>query len=401
MLDAARAALAALGGRRGPADDDVGLADLRACRRNPPQHSARMQAASRRHVGITARSVVPQAGRAVDRQRAVERREPVLQPAQAGAALDVRAADAVVGDHDLDARRPRGGSCTRASCGPRVAGDVGQRLGGDEVGGRLDLRRGPLVELDVDLDRQRHAVGEPLHGRPEPAVGEDRGVDAARELAQLGERDGELVGELLDHRHEVGVLHPRAQQPQVERERDELLLGAVVQVALQPPARGVGGLHDAGARDPQVLDAGAQVGLQPLVVERQRRGRRGRVDELRRRVELGVVDDRRHPAPVVLDRRPRAARSRGPGAAPGARARPRTPRGRAASRRSTACGRRRARPAARGSAPPAPCGGRAPRACRRAPPAAGRRGRDRHDRGGDREHEQQHAAGGVSASGPR
>ena len=43
---------------------------------------------------------------------------------------------------------------------------------------------------------------------------------------------------------EPAVAEPRLQHPQVEREADELLLRAVVQVALDPPAGVVGGLDD-------------------------------------------------------------------------------------------------------------------------------------------------------------
>ena len=179
-------------GRRRLAHDDVGLAGLARAAAARQQRECQQAGGEPRHAGITARSVVPRPGRAVDRQPAVERREPVLQAAQPGAALDVGAADAVVGDDHHDALAGAADLHARL-VRPRVAGDVGQRLGDHEVGGGLDLRRRALVELDVDLDGQRHAVGEPLHGGPEPAVGEDRGVDAARELAQLGERDRELV----------------------------------------------------------------------------------------------------------------------------------------------------------------------------------------------------------------
>ena len=72
------------------------------------------------------------------------------------------------------------------------------------------------------------------------------------------------------------VAEPRLEHPQVEREADELLLGAVVEVALDPPARVVGGLDDPQPRDPQLLHAGAQLGLQALVVDRQRGGARRR-----------------------------------------------------------------------------------------------------------------------------
>ena len=132
-------------------------------------------------------------------------------------------------------------------------------------------------------------------------------MDAARQLAQLGERGGELVGDRVDGLGgRLVAVELGLQQPQVQRQRDELLLGAVVEVALDPPAGVVGGLDDAHARDPQLLHAGAQVGLQPLVVDRQRGAGGGGVDELGPGVELGVVDDRGDAAAVALDRGPRA-----------------------------------------------------------------------------------------------
>ena len=113
------------------------------------------------------------------------------------------------------------------------------------------------------------------------------------------------AGQLVDLR----VLQPRLEHPQVEREADELLLGAVVEVALDPPPRGVARLDDPQPREPQLLHARLQVGLQALVVDRQRRGRRGRHDQLGRGVERGVVDDRREPPAVAVDRGPRPARA--------------------------------------------------------------------------------------------
>ena len=72
----------------------------------------------------------------------------------------------------------------------------------------------------------------------------------------------------------------RADKAQREREPDEPLLGAVVEVALEPPALGVAGLDDAGARRAQLLELRAHLGLQPLVLEREPRGRGHLVDEL-------------------------------------------------------------------------------------------------------------------------
>jgi hypothetical protein len=73
------------------------------------------------------------------------------------------------------------------------------------------------------------------------------GVDAPRELTQLARGGGELVGRLVEQpgRFLRLALNARARQPQVERQADEPLLGPVVEVALEPPARLVGRLHDA------------------------------------------------------------------------------------------------------------------------------------------------------------
>ena len=60
----------------------------------------------------------------------------------------------------------------------------------------------------------------------------------------------------------VGLLAQlRLGEPERERERDEPLLRAVVEVALQPAALLVRGLDDPRARGAQLLDAGAQLGL--------------------------------------------------------------------------------------------------------------------------------------------
>ena len=73
-------------------------------------------------------------------------------------------------------------------------------------------------------------------------------MDPARELAQLGEPGRQLLGHLLDQRDRLRlVAHARLQHAQVERQADQLLLRAVVQVALEPAARGVGRIDDAHA----------------------------------------------------------------------------------------------------------------------------------------------------------
>ena len=89
---------------------------------------------------------------------------------------------------------------------------------------------------------------------------------------------------------------PRARL-QVERQRDQPLLRAVVQVALEPAARGVAGLDDARARGAQLLDAGAQLGVEALVLELEsRRAAAQQADE-------EAVGDGRHREPAQAKKR--------------------------------------------------------------------------------------------------
>ena len=85
-------------------------------------------------------------------------------------------------------------------------------------------------------------------------------MDAARELAQLPDRELRLLARLGDQpRRDRGIaLELGLGEPERERQRDQPLLGAVVEVALDPPALGVGGVDDPLARVAQDVDAIAQ-----------------------------------------------------------------------------------------------------------------------------------------------
>jgi hypothetical protein len=74
-------------------------------------------------------------------------------------------------------------------------------------------------------------------------------VDAVGELAQLVDRLRELaLGRLQEPGgpRRIGS-HLVAGQPQVDQQRRQPLLRAVVEVVLDPPALGVGGLDEPGA----------------------------------------------------------------------------------------------------------------------------------------------------------
>ena len=111
----------------------------------------------------------------------------------------------------------------------------------------------------------------------EPALGEDRGVDAARELAQLGEARLQLDHRAVEQRRGLlGVrIHAPARVAEQQGEADQPRLGAVVQVALQAPALGVAGLHEPRAGGAQLDDPGAQIGVQARHVAAQQPAQEG------------------------------------------------------------------------------------------------------------------------------
>ena len=117
--------------------------------------------------------------------------------------------------------------------------------------------------VGCDLDRERRAGGERGERGLEAAVGEHRRVDPAGELAQLGERFVELGARAGEHLGGALGIGDRAVagEPQAQPDRDQALLGAVVEVALEAAAFGEARLHDARARGAQVFDTRAQLGV--------------------------------------------------------------------------------------------------------------------------------------------
>ena len=96
-------------------------------------------------------------------------------------------------------------------------------------------------------------------------------MQAAGELAELLERLLEVVADALEHR--LGrarvVVQRLLGHPQVEGEGDEALLGAVVQVPFESPSLGDACFDDPGARVPHLVELGAQLCEETLVLERE------------------------------------------------------------------------------------------------------------------------------------
>ena len=198
--------------------------------------------------GIRALTIVPSPGRAVAQAKhAAERLHPVAQAAQAAAARGVAGADAVVGHLDHRQRRPPAPHDDAGRGRARVLGDVGQRLRDEEVARGLDRLGQPLGERDGQLERDAGAVGELVERRRQPALGQQARVDALAELAQLGQRVREGRPAPRDDRLRRGSGRRSSRalgEAERHRDRHEALLGAVVEVALDPPPLGVGRLDD-------------------------------------------------------------------------------------------------------------------------------------------------------------
>ena len=249
------------------------------------------------------------AERAVEGELALERGQAVAEAAQAGADVELGAADAVVGDLDLDlARRRRTLTFAVVALAYLItlvspSATTKYAAASTGAGSRSSTSRSHSTAIGTRSTSTWMAGASPWSESTAGWMPRASSRSSASAAASLSASSSTVAGQL-------GVLlEPGAQQAQVERERDELLLGAVVQVALDLAAGVVGRLDDPAPRVAQLLEPGPQVGLQALVVDRQR-GSRGRgVHELGRGVELGVVHDRRHPRALALDRRPGASRA--------------------------------------------------------------------------------------------
>jgi hypothetical protein len=119
------------------------------------------------------------------------------------------------------------------------------RRGDGVLGGVLDGLQRAEVRRGLDVDREPggaapHDLDAVPRGRPQrprhAGLLEARRVDAPRELEQRGH--GVLGRFLLGSQQRLGTLGCRDSEvrgePQVDRERDQVLLGTVVDVALEP-----------------------------------------------------------------------------------------------------------------------------------------------------------------------
>src|SRR5262249_25601496 len=143
-----------------------------------------------------------------------------------------------------------------------------------------------------------------------PLLAQDRGMDAARQLAQLLDRLLEAFDRSREHLlyFRAGVREPLLRDPEIERDRDEPLLRTVVEVPLDPEPLRVGRGNDAlpGLAPLRGLRLG--LGVQRGVPEGEPRRSADRVEELLPIANRRVVDERRHRLSVLVELRDAAPR---------------------------------------------------------------------------------------------
>ena len=164
--------------------------------------------------------------------------------------LGACAADAVVADLDDEVAVPSQARRTVAWVASGVLGDVRQRLGHREVGGGLDGLGQPVggQASTTSTGNAVHATPAPVTAARQAALGENGGVDAARQLAQLGRGFGPSSACRCSRNGAaapLGLIGDAAAGELLTSiaKRDEPLLSAVVEIAFDLAARAVGRLH--------------------------------------------------------------------------------------------------------------------------------------------------------------
>ena len=142
-----------------------------------------------------------------------------------------------------------------------MLGGIRQRLGDQVIGGHFHRLGEPLGHLEAEIDRERSPAGQHLQGRPQAGLGQDRRMKTARDLTQLVQHGRQSVFDSCQLGPHLGQLTGNAGpgNAQLQGQRDELLLSAIVQVALDPPPRLIARRDDSPAGRHQVgapLDVG-------------------------------------------------------------------------------------------------------------------------------------------------
>ena len=251
---------------------------------------------------------VPSPGGEVDLQRPVERADAVLeatQPTPAGDAFappipSSRSLDdgaPVLAPH-VDARERR----------PRVLGDVGQRLRDDEVGRGLDRGGQPLAETVLSNSTATGGHGSPATRAPRRARAARAPRDGCRTRDRAAPRPPPARWRTrcrpAPARPARVLGEPLTRQLQLDHQRHEPLLRAVVQVAPEPPALRVARLDQAAPATPAAPPAGRAARRPPAGAFSSASAAAGRWPPPTAQVwwrQRRRVQQRADPAPLVID----------------------------------------------------------------------------------------------------
>ena len=289
---------------------EIDLGDDAAGRRPPHHARGAPQHRDGAPIGV-ARTLAPSgyladdarsaAGARVDPEGAADGRDAVGEVGEADAVLDERGieAGAVVLDAEPDAAVGLPEVDRRGGAGSGVLGHVLQALLAAEVDRRLDRLGVASAPRVLDADGHRRLARDDRERRADAEGGQELGIDAVRDRPQLVDGFVDLDAEALEHPRRLRRIELLGRDREVDAQRHEALLGAVVQVALDAPPLGVAGLEDPLAR-------GAQLALEVTVLDRQERGRRRCAHQLGILRQRLVDHHRRHRPAVALGRHPHA-----------------------------------------------------------------------------------------------
>lgn len=185
-------------------------------------------------------------------QRSVDRPDPILD--LVGNLLgDIRG-------RDLDQESLSGASYDDPERAEGATGHVRDNV----IGSYLDRRVEPILDHCLDGHGDGGRLREDIEGRGEALIPQHSRIEAMRDIAQIVHREAQLGCCLVDPDFATGTPINEAEP---DRERDQMLLGAVMQIPFQLPPVGVAGLYDTSSCGSQGIELRTRFRLEPFVVE--------------------------------------------------------------------------------------------------------------------------------------